>query len=279
MLEFLKALLFGIVEGITEWLPISSTGHLILLDEFVRLDASDAFKEMFEVVIQLGAIMAVVVLYFHKLNPFSPKKTAVEKKSTWSLWFKVVVACLPSAIIALPFDDIIDATFYNYITVSITLILYGILFIVAENMNKKRTPAKQDISDFTYMTAVFIGFFQLLAVIPGTSRSGATIVGAILIGCSRSAAAEFSFFLAIPTMVGASLFKMLKFLMEGEGFSGNEIMILVVAMVSAFAVSLAAIKFLTDYVKRHDFKVFGIYRIILGIIVIAYFLLKTFVLA
>ena len=272
--EIIKAAILGIIEGITEWLPISSTGHMILADEFIRLNVSDAFKEMFLVVIQLGAILAVLVLYFHKLNPFSPKKSAVEKKETFSLWGKVIVACIPAAVIGLLFDDKIDELFYNYITVAITLILYGILFIVIENRNKNRAPKVNTLAELSYRTALFIGVFQVLSLIPGTSRSGATILGAILIGTSRYVAAEFTFFLAIPVMFGASLLKIVKF---GFDFTGSEIAILLTGMIVAFVVSIFAIKFLMGYIKKHDFKAFGWYRIALGVVVVGYFLLKQFV--
>lgn len=269
--EIIKAAILGIIEGITEWLPISSTGHMILADEFIRLNVSDAFKEMFLVVIQLGAILAVLVLYFHKLNPFSPKKSAEEKKETFSLWGKVIVACIPAAVIGLLFDDKIDALFYNYITVAVTLIVYGVLFIVIENRNKSRTPKVNTLAELSYQTALFIGVFQVLSLIPGTSRSGATILGAILIGTSRYVAAEFTFFLAIPVMFGASLLKIVKF---GFAFSGSEIAILLTGMIVAFVVSVFAIKFLMGYIKKHNFKAFGWYRIVLGVIVVGYFLLK-----
>lgn len=269
--EIIKAAILGIIEGVTEWLPISSTGHMILADEFIRLNVSDAFKEMFLVVIQLGAILAVLVLYFHKLNPFSPKKSAEEKKETFSLWGKVIVACIPAAVIGLLFDDKIDALFYNYITVAVTLIVYGVLFIVIENRNKNRTPKVNTLAELSYQTALFIGVFQVLSLIPGTSRSGATILGAILIGTSRYVAAEFTFFLAIPVMFGASLLKIVKF---GFAFSGSEIAILLTGMIVAFVVSVFAIKFLMGYIKKHNFKAFGWYRIVLGVIVVGYFLLK-----
>jgi len=271
IIEILKAIVLGIIEGITEWLPISSTGHMILVDEFIKLNLSEAFKEMFFVVIQLGAILAVLVLYFNKLNPFSLKKTPAEKKETVSLWCKVIVACLPAAVIGLLFDDKIDEMFYNYITVAITLILYGVLFIVVENYNKGKECKVNSLTELSYKTALLIGAFQVLSLIPGTSRSGATILGAILLGTSRFVAAEFTFFLAIPVMFGASLLKILKF---GFAFSGMEIAVLVVGMVTAFVVSILAIKFLMGYIKKHDFKAFGIYRIILGILVVGYFLIK-----
>ena len=271
ILEMLKVILLGIVEEITEWLPISSTGHMILVDEFIKLNVSEAFMEMFLVVIQLGAILAVCVLYFHKLNPFSPKKTTVQKKETLQLWGKVIVGCVPAAIIGILFDDTIDALFYNPQTVSFTLILYGILFIVVENYNKNRKPSTNTLADLTYKTAIFIGCFQILALIPGTSRSGATILGAMILGTSRFVAAEYSFFLSIPVMFGASLLKMLKY---GFSFTGNEMLYLIVGMVVAFAVSILAIKFLLGYIKKNDFKAFGVYRIVLGVIVAAYFLLR-----
>jgi undecaprenyl-diphosphatase UppP len=271
IVELIKVIVLGIIEGITEWLPISSTGHMILADEFIRLQVTPAFKEMFFVVIQLGAILAVVVLYFHKLNPLSLKKTSQERKDTFSLWFKVLVACVPAGVIGILFDDKIDALFYNYVTVSITLILYGILFIVIENRNKRRRPQINDFTELSYRTAFIIGIFQVLALIPGTSRSGATIVGAILIGTSRYLAAEFSFYLAIPVMFGASAVKLYKF---GLNFSNDELTFLVVGMAVAFIVSILAIKFLMGYIKKHDFKAFGYYRIVLGIIVLLYFIIK-----
>ncbi|MBQ2923342.1 MAG: undecaprenyl-diphosphate phosphatase [Tyzzerella sp.] len=275
MLEILKVILLGIVEGITEWLPISSTGHLILVDEFVKLNASDAFKEMFNVVIQLGAIMAVVVLYFHKLNPFSSKKTKEQKVQTMDLWFKVVVACIPAAVLGILFDDWMEEHFHNYIVVSIMLIVYGVLFIVIENWNKKNKPSVTALSNLTYKTALLIGVFQVLSLVPGTSRSGATIIGALLLGVSRYVAAEFTFFLAIPVMFGASGIKLLKFFMEGAGMTGMEIAMLGVGCVVAFVISIIAIKFLMSYIKKNDFKVFGWYRIILGVLVLGYFLLTS----
>lgn len=272
MFEIFKVIILGLVEGITEWLPISSTGHLILVDEFIKLDASEAFKEMFNVVVQLGAIMAVVVLYFHKLNPFSPKKSKEEKKDTITLWMKVVVACIPAAVLGILFDDWMEAHFHNYIVVSIMLVVYGILFILVENWNKKNKSTVTKLSDLTYQTALLIGVFQVLSLIPGTSRSGATIIGALLLGVSRYVAAEFTFFLAIPVMFGASGLKLLKFFMEGSGMSGMEIAMLGVGCAVAFVVSVIAIKFLMGYIKKNDFKVFGYYRIILGILVLLYFL-------
>ncbi len=273
MIEILKVIILGIVEGITEWLPISSTGHLILVDEFIKLSASDAFKEMFNVVIQLGAIMAVVVLYFHKLNPFSPKKTKEDKMQTISLWMKVIVACIPAGVLGILFDDWMEAHFHNYVVVSIMLIIYGVLFILIENWNKGQKPSVTKLSNLSYKTALLIGAFQVLSLIPGTSRSGATIIGALLLGVSRYVAAEFTFFLAIPVMFGASAIKLLKFFMEGAGMTSVEIAMLSVGCVVSFAVSVIAIKFLMGYIKKNDFKVFGYYRIILGLLVLLYFLI------
>lgn len=275
MLEMLKVILLGIVEGITEWLPISSTGHLILVDEFVKLGASEAFKEMFNVVIQLGAIMAVVVLYFNKLNPFSKKKTAEERKDTIQLWLKVVVACLPAAVLGLLFDDWMDAHLHNHVVVSLMLIIYGVLFIVVEIWNKSKTSKVTELASLSYKTALIIGAFQVLSLIPGTSRSGATIIGALLIGVSRFVAAEFTFFLAIPVMFGASGLKVLKFLADGGGFTAMEAGMLLVGCLVAFGVSVFAIKFLMGYIKKNDFKAFGYYRIALGVMVLAYFLISN----
>ncbi|MBD5105604.1 MAG: undecaprenyl-diphosphate phosphatase [Lachnospiraceae bacterium] len=271
MIEILKAILFGIVEGITEWLPISSTGHMILLDEFVTLDVSPEFLEMFLVVIQLGAIMAVVVLFWNKIFPFNfnKDKGPFLVKETWSMWFKIVVACVPAAIIGILFDDIFNELFYNYVTVAIALIVFGILFLVVETANKNKSSKINSLGEITYTTAMLIGVFQLIAAIfPGTSRSGATIVGALMIGVSRTVAAEFTFFLAIPVMFGASLLKLVKY---GFAFSGNELVLLAVGMIVAFVVSVIVIRFLMDFIKKHDFKVFGYYRIVLGIIVLIYF--------
>ncbi len=268
-IEILKAILFGIIEGITEWLPISSTGHLILLDEFVQLDQTESFKNMFNVVIQLGAIMAVVVIFWKKIFPFSFKEKPVIKKDIFSMWFKIIVACVPAAIVGFLFDDFFDEHFYKAIPVAIALIVVGILFIIVENRNKGRKARVNSIAEITYKDAFLIGVFQLLAAIfPGTSRSGATIMGGLFIGISRSVIAEFTFFLAIPVMFGASLLKMVKF---GLDFTASEITSLLIAMVVAFLVSLFVIKFLMSYIKKHDFKVFGWYRIVLGILVIAYF--------
>jgi len=269
-IEIIKTIVLGIVEGITEWLPISSTGHMILIDEWIQLNTSDAFKEMFFVVIQLGAIMAVVVLFFNKLNPFAKSKNKQEKTDTIHLWLKVLVGVLPAAIIGLVLDDWLNATLYNYITVAITLIIYGILFIIIERKNKGKTTSINDFKDLTYKTALFIGLFQVLALIPGTSRSGATILGAIILGTSRFIAAEFSFFLSIPIMFGASALKLYKF---GFNFTSNELIILIIGMLTAFVVSIIAIKFLLTYIKKHDFTVFGWYRIVLGVLVIIYFLI------
>ena len=276
MIEILKAILFGIVEGITEWLPVSSTGHIILLDEFIRLQASDAFKSMFDVVIQLGAILAVIVLFFHKLNPLAFKtKTKQERKDTWILWFKVCVAILPSGILGVLFDDWMDEHLHNAIVVSLMLILYGIAFLFLEKGNKgKHLRRIDDVHGISWKTAILIGCFQALSLIPGTSRSGSTILGAILLGVGRGAGAEFSFFMAIPTMLGASAIKLLKFFLEtGFGMAGSELSVLIVGMVVSFVVSLLVIKGLMDYVRNHSFAVFGVYRIILGIVVLVYFLL------
>lgn len=270
LILILKTIILGIVEGITEWLPISSTGHLILVDEFINLNVSAAFKEMFDVVIQLGAIMAVVVLYFHKLNPLSPKKNRKQKHETMVLWYKVIFAVLPAAVIGILFDDAIHDRFFTPVVVAATLIIYGVLFIVIENHNERsRRRGMDSLSGLTYRMAFIIGVFQVLSLIPGTSRSGATIVGGILIGCSRTVAAEFSFFLGIPVMFGASLLKILKF---GLSFTGTELVVLAIGMIVSFLVSIVSIKFLMGYVKRHDFKAFGVYRIILGILVIGYFM-------
>jgi undecaprenyl-diphosphatase len=275
MIEILKAILFGIVEGITEWLPVSSTGHIILLDEFVRLQATDAFKSMFDVVIQLGAILAVIVLFFHKLNPFALSKSKAEKNQTWTLWFKVCLAILPSGILGVLFDDWMDEHLHNGIVVSIALIVYGIAFLFLEKGNNgKHMKRIEDVHDIGWKTALYIGCFQALSLIPGTSRSGSTILGAILLGVGRGAGAEFSFFMAIPTMLGASAIKLLKFFLEtGFGMAGSELTVLIVGMVVSFIVSLLVIKGLMEYVRNHSFSVFGIYRIILGIVVLAYFLI------
>ena len=273
-MEILKAVLFGIVEGITEWLPVSSTGHLILLNELITLNVTPEFYEMFEVVIQLGAILAVVVLFFHKLWPFSRKKTPQENRDTWNLWFKVVVGVLPSAVLGLALDDWMDAHLYNYIVVSIALIVYGVLFILVERRNAGKATRVNDVHQIDYPTALLIGAFQCLSLIPGTSRSGSTILGAILLGVARPAGAEFSFFLAIPTMVGASGLKLVKYLAEGMTPGANELAVLIVGCVVSFAVSLLVIRALMDYVRRHSFSAFGVYRIALGAVVLAFFLLR-----
>ena len=272
--DFFEAILLGIIEGITEWLPISSTGHLILADEFIKLNATEEFMTMFNVVIQLGAIMAVVVLYFNKLNPFSLSKTKDESKQTWSLWFKVIVAIIPSAIIGLPLDDWLDENFHHFLPVAIMLIVYGVAFILVERYNKTRIPKVTELSQITYQFALMVGFFQVLALIPGTSRSGATILGGILIGGSRFVSAEFSFFLGIPTMFGASLLKIVKFLASGNHFDFNSTMILLTGTIVSFVVSILAIKFLMNYIKKNDFSVFGWYRIILGVILIGYWVIS-----
>ena len=272
MIELLKAVLFGIVEGITEWLPVSSTGHLILLNEFVTLKVSEEFQSMFDVVIQLGAILAVIVLFFHKLNPFAPSKSKAEKQQTWSLWFKVVAAIIPSGVVGVLFDDWMDTHLHNGIVVSVALIVYGIAFILVERRNQgKFSRIVDDVHDIDYRTALMIGLFQCLSLVPGTSRSGSTILGAIMIGVGRSAGAEFSFFMAIPTMLGASAIKGLKFLLSGVEATGTEIGVLAVGCVVSFVVSLLVIKGLMEYVRKHSFSAFGVYRIVLGIVVLAYF--------
>ena len=280
MLDIIKSIILGIIEGITEWLPISSTGHLIIADEFIKLGTSDAFKEMFNVVIQLGAILAVVVIYFKKMWPFTLNKElgysyitkgkGYIKKDVMDMWLKVIVAILPAAVIGIPLDDIFETHFHHYIVVALALIIYGILFIVIEKRNKNITPKVGSIADITYKTALYIGLFQALSLIPGTSRSGSTILGAIIIGVSRVAAAEFSFYMAVPVMFGASLIKLLKF---GLSFTGTELLILLVGMATAFIVSVIAIKFLMSYIKKRDFTAFGYYRIVLGVVIVTYFLL------
>ena len=305
IIEALKAFLIGIVEGITEWLPISSTGHMILVDEFVKLQVSDEFLALFLVVIQLGAIMAVLILYFHKLNPFSPKKTSVQKKSTWRLWGMVAIGCIPAAIIGLAFDDWVNEHFYNKVTVAAMLIVYGVAFIVLERRNRRRLReaeaalaaprgrhARQsygdvadeaeaqlfkitDVDEIDWKTALKIGCFQVLAIIPGTSRSGATIIGGMLSGCSRTAAAEFTFFLAIPIMFGWGLVKCLKFFAAGLVMTMTEVVVLAVGIVTAFVMSVIAIKFLMGYIKKNDFTVFGWYRIVVGVLVLGYFVFES----
>lgn len=309
LLEALKALVIGVVEGITEWLPISSTGHMILVDEFIKLDVSDQFLALFLVVIQIGAILAVILLYFHKLNPFSSKKSASEKKSTWRLWGMVVIGCIPAAIVGILLDDWVNEHFYNAYTVAAMLIVYGVIFIVLERHNRKKEQrvvaemkpvggkhvrrnqgqeiSPQEIEDEMFSitavdeidakTALKIGCFQVLAIIPGTSRSGATIIGGMLCGCSRTAAAEYTFFLAIPIMFGWGFVKAIKFLAAGLAMTQTEIIVLVVGIVSAFVMSVISIRFLMGYIKKNDFSAFGVYRIIVGLIVLCYFGVKTFV--
>ena len=268
-MEILKAIILGIVEGITEWLPISSTGHMILVEEFIQLNLSQAFKEMFFYVIQLGAILAVVVIYFHKLNPFSPSKTKAEKNQTWDIWKKVIIGCIPAGVIGLPLNDWADENLLNATVVALALIIYGILFIVIENRHKDREPSITDFSQLTYIKAFQIGLFQALSIIPGTSRSGSSILGSIVLGTSRFIATEFSFFMSIPIMFGISFLKIIKF---GFNFTGLEFAVLLSGMLTAFLVSIVAIKFLIGYLKRNDFKAFGWYRIVLGAIVLIYFM-------
>ena len=270
MIEILKAILFGIVEGVTEWLPISSTGHLILLNQFVTLNVSDEFYEMFQVVIQLGAILAVILLYFHTLNPFAPSKSREEKISTWRLWGLVVVGCIPAALVGLPLDDWFNDHFYNYVTVAVMLIVYGVAYLFIE---RRQSSHPSNLRDFTWRTALGIGLVQALSIIPGTSRSGSTILGGMLLGTSRKAAAEFSFFMAIPIMAGASLVKTAKFFLRGGVMTGGEWGILLVSCAVAFVVSFFTIRALVDYVRRHSFAVFGVYRIVLGVVVLGYFLI------
>lgn len=271
LIEVLKIIVLGIVEGFTEWLPISSTGHMILVDEIIHLDQPGAFKDVFLVVIQLGAILAVVVMYFHKLNPFSPTKSSRQKEAAWALWIKIIVACVPAAVLGLLLDDWMDAHLYNAYVVAAALILYGALFIVLENSSICSNPQIAKVGQISLKTAFFIGLIQVLALIPGTSRSGSTILGAMVLGCSRGAAAEFSFFLGIPVMFGASLLKLVKYFAAGNVFTGPQVFYTVLGMVIAFLVSIYSIQFLMSYVRKHDFKFFGYYRIILGVIVIAYF--------
>jgi len=270
LIEILKVVFLGIVEGITEWLPISSTGHMLLVDEFLQLNASDEFKEMFFVVIQLGAILAVVLLFWNKMWPFqfSNKRRSIFRYEVWNMWFKVVVACIPGAIVTILFDDYIESHFHTPLVIAATLIIYGVLFIVIENWNRGRRPRITRLRDITYSTALLIGLFQVLSIIPGTSRSGSTIIGALLLGVSRTAAAEFTFFLAVPVMFGLSALKLIKF---GFAFAVSEVVILLVGCVVAFVVSVVVIKFLMDYIRRHDFSLFGLYRIALGILVLLYF--------
>ncbi len=276
ILEILKAILLGIIEGVTEWLPISSTGHMLLLDEFINLDVSGEFRDMFIVVIQLGAILAVPTLFFNKLNPFSEKKTKEEKKMTFDLWKKVIVGAIPAALIGLLLDEILETYLYNPYVIASALIVYGIAFIVIEKIKAKSGKDKfrvNDVNDLTYKDALKIGAYQVLSLIPGTSRSGSTILGGMLSGVSRVASAEFSFFMAIPIMLGASGYKILKFIIKGFKVSGLEIALLLIGIIVAYIVSVAIIKFLMDFVKRHSFSAFGIYRIVLGIAVLAYFII------
>jgi len=268
IIELIKTVILGIVEGLTEWLPISSTGHMILVNEFMKLNVETKFMDMFLVVIQLGAILAVVVLNFEKLNPFSSRKSRLEKRQTFSLWYKVIFACIPAAVIGLAFNKYMEEHFMNAQVVAFTLILYGVLFIVVENYNKNRRPQINDLVTLDYKTAFIIGMFQVLSLVPGTSRSGATILGAIIFGTSRYVAAEFTFFLAIPVMFGASFLKIVKF---GWNYTAAEVLILAIGMIVAFFVSIVSIKFLMRYIKNNDFKIFGWYRIILGLCVVAYF--------
>lgn len=273
--ELFKAIVFGIVEGLTEWLPVSSTGHLILVQEFLRFNQSKDFVDMFNIVIQLGAILAVIIIYFERLNPFQSGKTKRQVQLTWQLWLKVAIACVPSVLIALPFDKWFEKNFYAMVPVAVALIVYGIAFIVIEKRNENRQPKVVNLDKMSYKTAFLIGVFQVLAIVPGTSRSGATILGAIILGTSRSVAADFTFFLAIPTMFGYSGLKAIKFFIDGNVLSFSQALILLTASVTAFLVSLYAIKFLTDYVKKHDFTVFGKYRIVLGLLLIAYALVTV----
>ena len=271
--ELLKVIVIGIIQGITEWLPISSTGHMILAEELLKLNVSDEFMEMFRVVIQFGSILAVVVLYFRKLNPFALSKSKAEKRDTWTLWFKVLVGIIPAGVVGVLLDDWLDEHLYNYVTVAAALIVYGILFIIIEKRNKNRSLPTKTLSELTYKKSLAIGAFQMLSLIPGTSRSGSTIIGASILGCERPVAAEFSFFMAIPVMLGASLLKLVKF---GFDFTSTELIVMAVGVVTAFVVSIVAIKFLMDYIRKRDFSVFGWYRIVLGIIVLIWFAVRTF---
>ena len=274
IVEFIKVIVLGIVEGFTEWLPVSSTGHMILLEHFLELDVSEEFWNMFIVVIQLGAILAVTLMYWNKLNPFDKKKDIYKRQEIWLLWTKIVVACLPSSLIGFFLDEWMDEHLYNGLIVSVTLVLYGLLFILIEDFNKKRQPVINNTNSVSYLTALYIGAFQVLALVPGTSRSGVTILGAMILGCSRSVSAEFSFFLGIPTMLGASLLKLVKFGLEYEGL---EFFYLILGMVVAFFVSVYVIKFLLMWVKKYDFKIFGYYRIVLGIVVFIWFIISSLV--
>lgn len=275
ILEILKSIVLGIVEGITEWLPISSTGHMILVDELIKLKTSDAFKEMFFVVIQLGAILAVVLMFFHKLNPFSRKKTPLQRRQTWDMWLKVLIASIPAGVVGILFDDAIDSMLtgaLNVVIVALALIVYGVLYIVLEN--RHRWPRIRTVNDINYKTALLMGVFQMLALVPGTSRSGSTILGGMILGASRTVAAEFSFFMSIPAMFGGSAIKLLNFFKDGNAISGGEWAILITGTLVSFIVSVIAIKFLMSYIRKHDFKAFGYYRIVLGLIVIVYCLIK-----
>lgn len=271
LVETLKIIVLGIVEGFTEWLPISSTGHMILVDEIIRLNQPEAFKEVFRVVIQLGAILAVVIMYFNRLNPFSRQKTSRQRDATWALWIKIVVACVPAAVLGLLLDDWMEAHLFNAYVVAAMLIIYGVLFILVENSRRFANSDLQKVGQIPIQTAFYIGMFQVLSLVPGTSRSGATILGAMILGCSRGAAAEFSFFLGIPVMFGASFLKLVKYFLDGNSFTGPQIFYTVFGMLIAFLVSVYSIKFLMNYVRKNDFKFFGYYRIILGVIVLAYF--------
>lgn len=275
LLELLKTVLLGLVQGVTEWLPVSSTGHMILLNELISLNVTPEFWDMFEVVIQLGSILAVVVLYFSKLNPFAPSKTAAQRRATWTLWFKVVVGVIPAGVVGVLLDDWFQAHLYHYAVVAVALIVYGVVFLFIERLNTGRHRQRiGNTDDISYKTAFLIGCFQVLSLIPGTSRSGSTIIGAMLLGLTRTAAAEFSFFLAIPTMLGASVLKCGKYILDGMTMSGNEWAILITGCVVAFVVSLAAIRALVEYVRTHSFRVFGIYRIVLGAVVLLWFALR-----
>lgn len=276
-IEILKSILFGIVEGVTEWLPVSSTGHLILLNEFINLNVSEEFKRMFDVVIQLGAILAVIFLFFEKLNPFSPKKSEKQKAATWRLWLMVCLSIIPSGVVGVLFDDWMEAHLHNGIVVSLALIIYGVAFLFVEKRNESHPPRIKKVWSIDCKTALYIGLFQCLSLVPGTSRSGSTILGAIALGVSRSAASEFSFFMAIPTMLGASAIKGLKFILSGVSITGGEVAILIVGTVVSFVVSLLVIRGLMDYVRKHSFAVFGWYRIGLGALVLVYFLIKNLV--
>ena len=274
-LEFLKVLLFGIVEGYTEWLPISSTGHLILVEDIVKLNQPEAFWSVFLVVIQLGAILAVIFLYWSKLWPFSPKKSQVQKRNTWILWSKIILACIPAAVVGLPLDDFLDAHLYNSTVVALMLILYGAIFIWMENRNQGMEFPIQKTGELSYRTALLIGAFQCLSLIPGTSRSGATIIGAMLLGCARPVAAEFSFFLGIPVMCGASLLRIVKYLLQEGAFTGEQWIIMLLGMLVSFLVAVVTIRYLMSYIRKHDFKIFGYYRIVLGVIVLVFFGIKA----